>query len=51
MNIDPWVIQGLLAAVFLSATLTKLVQPKDRVVVYIDTLNDPPPAGYSHPRQ
>lgn len=51
MNIEPWVIQGLLAAVFLSTTLAKIVQPKDRVAVRIATLNDPPPAGYSYPRK
>jgi len=40
MNILLWIFQGLLALVFLLTGIPKLVQPKEKLVVYMGAMED-----------
>jgi uncharacterized membrane protein YphA (DoxX/SURF4 family) len=40
MNVVPWIVQGLLAAMFLMAGVTKATQPRDKLTARLPWVND-----------
>lgn len=40
MNVFLWIVQGLLAAMFLLAGITKLTQPRDKITAQLPWAND-----------
>jgi uncharacterized membrane protein len=40
MNVFLWIVQGLLAAMFLMAGITKLTQPRDKLTAQLPWAND-----------